>query len=46
MPGIKDLPENLSPADFANRFKAIDSPEFEELKGRIDERIAACALYQ
>ena len=46
MPGIKDLPENLNPADFANRFKGIDSPEFEALKGRIEERIAACALYQ
>ena len=46
MPGIKDLPENLSPADFTSRFKAIDSPEFEVLKGRIEERIAACPLYQ
>jgi hypothetical protein len=46
MPAIKDLPENLSPADFTSRFKAIDSPEFEELKGQIEERIAALPLYQ
>ena len=46
MPGIRDLPENLGPADFAARFGDIDSPEFQALKQQIEERIAACALYQ
>jgi hypothetical protein len=46
MPNIKDLPENLSPADFAERFKDIQSPEFNALKREIEERISACSLYQ
>ncbi|MGX2029514.1 hypothetical protein [Methylocaldum gracile] len=46
MPNIKDLPENLSPADFAQRFKDIQSPEFNALKQQIEERILACSLYQ
>jgi len=46
MPLIKDLPENLGPADFARRFKDIDSAEFRAMKLQIEERIAACLLYQ
>ncbi|WP_235726516.1 hypothetical protein [Methylocaldum szegediense] len=46
MPNIKDLPENLSPADFAARFKDIQSPEFNALKRQIEQRILACSLYQ
>jgi len=46
MPNIKDLPENLSPTDFAQRFKDIQSPEFDALKRQIEERILACSLYQ
>jgi hypothetical protein len=46
MPNIKDLPENLSPAEFAVRFKDIQSPEFNALKRQIEERILACSLYQ
>lgn len=46
MPVIKDLPENLGPADFAERFKEIDSAEFQDIKRQIEERIAACPLYQ
>ncbi|MGX2039189.1 hypothetical protein ACWJKU_03500 [Methylocaldum sp. MU1018] len=46
MPNIKDLPENLNPTDFAQRFKDIQSPEFNALKQQIEERISACSLYQ
>ena len=45
MPTIKDLPENLSLEDFANRFGDLDSPEFMELKKKIEDRIASCPLY-
>lgn len=46
MPSLRDLPENLSPAAFAERFHDIESPQFLELKNRIEERIAACELYR
>ncbi|HYE37246.1 hypothetical protein [Methylocaldum sp.] len=46
MPNINDLPENLNPTEFAQRFKDIQSPEFNELKRQIEERILACTLYQ
>lgn len=46
MPVIKDLPENLGPVDFVERFKEIDSAEFQTVKRQIEERIAACPLYQ
>ncbi|WP_348758479.1 hypothetical protein [Candidatus Methylocalor cossyra] len=46
MPAIRDLPENLNQAAFADRFKLIDSPEFQALKLRIQERILACPLYR
>ena len=45
MPGVKDLPENLGYEDFAKQFGNIDSPEFQALKKKIEERIAGCALY-
>jgi hypothetical protein len=45
MPSISDLPEHLKTAEFQQRFKTIDSPEFGELKRMIDERIAACPIY-
>ena len=46
MPTIKDLPENLSLDDFAKRFGDLDSPEFLELKKKIENRILVCPLYQ
>jgi uncharacterized protein YfiM (DUF2279 family) len=46
MPSLRDLPENLNPAAFAERFHDIESPRFLELKNRIEERIAACELYR
>ena len=45
MPAIKDLPESLAAEDFAQRFGDIDSPEFQEMKKKIEDRIAGCALY-
>ncbi|NJD06959.1 MAG: hypothetical protein FIA97_10750 [Methylococcaceae bacterium] len=46
MPSLRDLPENLSPAAFAERFRDIESAQFQQLKDRIEERIAACELYR
>jgi hypothetical protein len=46
MPGIADLPENLDAEAFARQFGDINSPPFQALKKRIEERIAACRLYQ
>ena len=46
MPVIKDLPENLAAEDFAQRFGDPESPAFQELKKKIEDRIAACALYR
>lgn len=45
MPSVKDLPEHLKTEEFQRRFKTIDSPEFGELKGLIEKRIAACPIY-
>lgn len=46
MPVIKDLPENLRPDEFADRFKAIESPEFQAMKQRIEGRIQELPLYR
>ena len=46
MPAIKDLPENLGAEDFARQYGDIESPQFQALKRQIEERIAACKLYQ
>ncbi len=46
MPNIRDLPENLGAEDFAKQFGDTDSPQFQELKNKIEERIAARPLYR
>jgi len=46
MPAIKDLPENLSAEEFASQYGDTDTPQFLELKTKIEERITACRLYQ
>jgi hypothetical protein len=46
MPVIKDLPENLRPDEFAERFKDIRSPEFQAIKGQIEGRIQGLPLYK
>jgi uncharacterized protein YfiM (DUF2279 family) len=46
MPAIKDLPENLSAEEFASQYGDTDTPQFLELKTKIEERISACRLYQ
>ena len=46
MPATRDLPENLGAEDFASQYGNTESPEFQELKKTIEERIAACRLYQ
>jgi hypothetical protein len=45
MPSLKGLPENLSPAAFAEQFGDIESSQFQELKKQIEDRITACPLY-
>ncbi|MBS1213909.1 MAG: uncharacterized protein H6R26_2526 [Proteobacteria bacterium] len=46
MPDIRDLPEELGPDEFAQRFGNVGSPEFEKLKRDIEDRIEACPLYR
>ncbi len=46
MPVTRDLPENLGAEEFARQFGDINSPQFQALKTQIEERIAACRLYQ
>lgn len=46
MPATRDLPENLGAEDFARQYGDIESPQFQALKRQIEERIAACRLYQ
>jgi hypothetical protein len=46
MPSIRDLPENLGPAEFAARFGDIQSESFQTLKRTIEERIMQCVLYR
>lgn len=45
MPSTKDMPENLKAAEFQQRFKTIESPEFEAMKNKIEAMIAACPIY-
>jgi hypothetical protein len=46
MPSLKDLPENLGPAAFAERYGDIESLEFQALKTQIEARLLACPAYQ
>jgi len=46
MPKVHDLPENITAKAFKQRFKKIGSPEFNELKQQIEQRIDACKLYR
>ncbi|MGZ8216294.1 hypothetical protein [Methylomagnum sp.] len=45
MPAVKDLPENLAQDEFTDRFKDIESPEFQAMKSQIEARILARPLY-
>jgi hypothetical protein len=46
MPDFRDLPENLGAEEFARQFGDAESPPFQEMKTKIEARIAACKLYQ
>lgn len=46
MPAARDLPEGLSAAEFERRYGAIDSPRYREVTQRIEQRVAALALYR
>jgi len=45
MPDPRDLPEHMNEADFKQRFESINSPVYQEISKRIDERISATPIY-
>jgi uncharacterized protein YfiM (DUF2279 family) len=46
MPEITDLVDNMSEADFLQRFGGVNSPDYNRVVAEIDRRIAACRLYR
>lgn len=46
IPTIKDLPENLSAADFKKDYQSIYSPKYQFVLQKIDQRISHSAIYQ
>jgi len=46
IPTIDDLPESMNAEEFAHRFKAIGSPEYEALRREINARIMALPIFQ
>lgn len=46
IPTIKDLPENLTAADFKRDYQSIYSPKYQIMLQKIDHRIANSAIYQ
>jgi hypothetical protein len=46
MPVVDDLPERLSPEEFAKRFENVESPAFQAMKNQIQARILARPVYQ
>ena len=45
MPVVRDLPESLDAATFANRYAFIGSPAFERVEQDIEQRLDALSLY-
>jgi len=45
MPDPRDLPEHMNEADFKTRYGSVESPAYQALSRRIDERIAAMPIY-
>jgi uncharacterized protein YfiM (DUF2279 family) len=46
MPNVRDLPENLDAAAFAERYQAVGSPAFRAVAQDIARRLDGMALYQ
>jgi uncharacterized protein YfiM (DUF2279 family) len=46
MPEVRDLPENISDQAFKNQFKSTNSPAYQIMLEKIDQRITALPLYQ
>ena len=46
MPSIDQLPEGVQELDFKARYKNLGSEEFSIMQKEIDQRLAACELYQ
>jgi hypothetical protein len=45
-PIVADLPEDLPQAEFEQRYKGLDSAEYQSLVREIDRRINHCPVYQ
>lgn len=46
MPEVLDLPEGLTESEFLQRFGGIDSPRYNQVVAKIDQRVAGLRLYQ
>lgn len=46
IPQVRDLPENLSAAEFERRYGKIDSPKYNKIANEIERRTTACLLYK
>jgi len=46
IPRVRDLPENMSTAEFKSRYGKIGSPTYNEITNEIERRIEACLLYK
>ncbi|MDQ7091918.1 MAG: hypothetical protein Q9M50_15010 [Methylococcales bacterium] len=46
MPEVRDLPENISHDAFNTTFGSIESPAYQLMVKKIDDRIAALSIYQ
>ncbi len=45
MPDVTDLPENMTFAQFTERFGSVYDPRYQEMLKKIDERISALEIY-
>ncbi|HET9371128.1 MAG TPA: hypothetical protein VFO19_12800, partial [Vicinamibacterales bacterium] len=46
MPAVNGLPENMSEADFRQRYRGVRSPEYTRMLDEIERRIAALPIFQ
>lgn len=46
MPPAREMPESLTEAEFARRYRKIGSPEYEAIVAEIERRLDACRLYR
>jgi hypothetical protein len=46
MPPAADLPESMHEKEFKRRFGGVDAPEYKNMIGEIERRVAALPLYR